>query len=401
MMTRLFALSTLLVLSAPCLASDVESPERLVQANNKFTMELYRKVKGGESNLFLSPYGISSTLTIMHAGAQGDTARGIAEALRFDGIPQPETRVPEYAKTIQQGLGAIQRRGDGQFAMIHSLWAHKAYRIDEDFMFRMKSSYTVEANSADFAGANEDARKKMNAWVDTKTRGRIKDLVKSGAINDRTRLVLANAVWFKAKWEHEFFKRLTVKQDFDTGSGKKVQVDLMTQAMSAGYATNDEVEVLQLAYKGGSISMIVVVPKKAGDLAKVEDKLSPAVLNDWMKLLKPTSITLSFPRFRFSSEFDVTDTLRGMGMKDAFDSAKADFSRMNKAPEKLFISTVMHKACVDVDEEGTEASAAAEAPAAGAEPPPVRVDRSFLFLVRENKYGSILFIGRVVDPSKR
>lgn len=401
-MTRLFAFGLLLaILPAVCLAGEGDSPAKVVQANNKFTMDLYKKVKGAEGNLFLSPYSVSSALTILYAGAQGDTARGMAEALRFDGVFQPETRVHEHAKAIQQGLGAIQRRGDVQFAMIHSLWAHKYYRIDEEFMLRMKAYYAVDSNYADFAGAGEDARKRINAWADTKTRGRIKEIVKAGTIDGNTRLVIANAAWFRAKWENEFFKRQTTKQDFDLGSGKKVQVDMMMQDQSSGYATNNEVEVLQLAYKGGSMSMVVILPRKAEDLTAMEEKLSPELLADLLKPVKTIQIKLYLPRFRFSSEFNVADTLRAMGMRDALDAGRADFSKMNKSPEKLFISTVVHKAYVDVDEEGTEAYAASAAPAALAEPLVVRVDRPFLFLVRENKLGSILFIGRTADPSKR
>ncbi|MBA4387339.1 MAG: serpin family protein [Verrucomicrobia bacterium] len=403
-LTKLIAgvMSGVLVAGA-CPGADIDTPERLVDANNRFTAEIYKRVKDKEGNLFLSPYSISSALAMVYAGAQGNTAKEMADTLHFKDIPQPEVRVHEYCRMLQTGLNAIQKKGDIKLAVANSLWPQKSFKMEDAFIARGKTYYGADVTPVDFVTASEDARKKINTWVEDKTQEKIKDLIKQGMLNDLTRLVLVNAIYFKGKWENEFDKKLTSKMEFDSGAAK-VQADMMTQEKHVGYADTEDVQVLQLGYKGGDMSMVIVLPKNKADLGKIEDKLSNEVLAGWTRKMGRPEVKIFIPKFKVTSEFSLSGTLAAMGMKDAFDAGKADLSGISKGPDRLFISAVAHKAFVDVNEEGTEAAAATGimvgTTAMPAEPLIFRADHPFLFVIRENKTGSILFIGRVVDPTK-
>lgn len=375
----------------------------LVRANNKFSVELYRQIKGKEGNLFLSPYSISTALAMTYGGARGNTAREMARVLHFSDIANPETEVHKLAQGLQGGLADIQKKGDVQLAVANSLWPQKNFKIEETFLKLTKSRYGVDVTPVDFAGATEDARKTINTWVEQKTNDKIKELLKPGMLDPLTRLVLANAIYFKGKWALEFDKKLTSKQEFDTGKDK-IQTDMMTRKDHFRYAQTSEAQILALAYNGGDVSMLVVLPKDKTNLAKVEEKLDGKQLDSWTRQMTSQEVTVTLPKFKTTSEFNLSSTLPAMGMKDAFSAGKADFSGISKPPDALHISAVVHKAFVDVNEEGTEAAAATAVlmtlSAMPDEPVTFIANRPFLFLIMENKSGSILFLGRVVDPSK-
>lgn len=403
MRSRIAGMAGVMALAGACAGMDVDSPERLVAANNKFTADIYKQVKGKDGNLFLSPYSVSSALSMLYAGAKGNTAKEMVDTLNFGSIPQPEMRVHEYCRMLQKGLNAIEKKGDVQLAVANSLWPQKSFKIEDAFTSRLKIAYGADVTPVDFIGASEDARKKINTWVEDKTKDKIKDLIKPGMLNDMTRLVLANAIYFKGKWENEFDKKLTRKEDFDTGSAK-VKADMMMQEKHVGYTDTEEAQVLQLGYKGGDVSMVIVLPKNKADLGKIEEKLSADVLASWTRQMGRPEVKIFLPKFKITSEFSLGGVLATMGIKDAFDSGKADLTGISKGPDRLFVSAVAHKAFVDVNEEGTEAAAATGimvgTTAMPMEPLVFRADHPFLFVIRENKTGSILFIGRVVDPTK-
>ncbi len=257
--------------------------------------------------------------------------------------------------------------------------------------------------TVDFLHALEPARLAINRRVEEQTEEKIKDLIASGVLDTTTRLVLTNAIYFKGDWSRPFKPAATYQDDFHLADGRKVKVPLMRQTDDFGYAEDDRVQALQMHYRGGYLSMTVVLPKAKDGLAEIESDLTPEKLEAWHKALHDREVIVTFPKFTMTSEFDLGRTLGQLGMPLVF-SDQADFSGISPGPEPLKISAVIHKAFVDVNETGTEAAAAtAIGLAAAAAPLPTqpvvfRADHPFLFLIRDRQSGSILFLGRVSQP---
>ncbi|MCK4339529.1 MAG: serpin family protein, partial [Candidatus Cloacimonetes bacterium] len=254
----------------------------------------------------------------------------------------------------------------------------------------------------DFIVACEDARNQINEWVEQKTKDKIKELIKPGILDPLTRLVLVNAIYFKGKWEKEFEKKLTKDTPFWLTPEDSIHCPMMQQKGSFNYCENDSLQILELPYLGDDLSMIVLLPREVDGLKKLENCLTIDNLNKWMNV-SYQEIKVYLPKFKITSGFSLGKTLYDMGMTDAFIPYKADFSGMNGSKE-LFISKVIHKAFVDVNEEGTEAAAATAVvmlkAVAPKQPIVFRADHPFVFLIRDNHSGSVLFLGRMVDPTK-
>jgi serpin B len=399
-------LACLLTVSSLALLGSTEAGERvkgggdataLVQGNNTFALDLYRELATEKGNLFFSPYSISTALGMTYAGARGDTAAQMATTLHF-GLP-PERLHPAFGSLIKEINGAGKPR-KYQLQTANRLWGQKDYGFLPEFLKLTETNYGAGLKEVDFVDAPEEARKAINAWVEEQTRDKIKELIKPGILTAKTRLVLTNAIYFKAAWMHPFLERRTVKGDFHVGADKKVTVPLMHGGVRTGYFKGDDFEGLNLPYESNDLAMIVLLPK-AGGLADLEKRLTAANIQGWLSKLRSHRVTVTLPKFKVTAQFMLKDTLSRMGMPLAFDPAKADFSGMTTR-EKLWISHVIHKAFVDVNEKGTEAAAAtAVLLGGGSAPPPAtfRADRPFVFLIRDNRTGSILFVGRVIDPS--
>jgi serpin B len=283
----------------------------------------------------------------------------------------------------------------------NAIWGHSGYKFKADFLKDLTSFYEAALQTVDFADA-EAARKKINAWVATKTNDKIKDLFPEGVIDATTRMVLANAIYFKGTWSSTFDKDDTRDGTFFTPS--EVKVPMMHQTHRFQYAESDDWQVVQLPYRGGNLAMIIVLPRAKDGLAALESKLSADWLDETTKKLASHKVQLSLPKFKSESAFSLKDTLVAMGMPDAFDRAKADFSRMTDE-DRLCIQAVVHKAVVEVNEEGTEAAAAtgvavglAAAAPQREDPKIMNCDHPFLHMIRDTRTGAILFMGRLLDP---
>lgn len=254
---------------------------------------------------------------------------------------------------------------------------------------------------ADFVGDPDRARRRINRWVEDKTNKKIEDLILERLLDSTTRLVLVNAVYFKADWAAPFPKVATKPDDFALAGGAKIRVLMMNQTIVANYMANADFQLAELPYKDNEVSMVLILPKKNDGLPQVENKLSVSSLKEALALVDAANLQVAMPRFKMTETFSLGGELAKMGMQEAFHSGRADFSGMNN-DEKLFISAVAHKAFVDVNETGTEAAAATGVVEVNRSksrgPIPFRVDQPFLFLLRHNSTGSILFIGRVSDP---
>jgi serpin B len=374
----------------------------LVEGNSAFAFELYKELKEKGGNLFYSPYSISLALAMTYAGASGETAQQMADTLQF--MLEQASLHPAFnwldAELAKRGEGAQGKDGEGfRLNIVNAIWGQEDYEFLPAFLDVLAENYGAGLRIVDFITETEASRLAINDWVSKQTEGRIKDLIPQGAIDALTRLVLTNAIYFNAAWEHSFDKKMTADGPFYLLDGEQVIVPMMKQTESFGYTEGEGYQAVELQYDGGELSMVILLPE-AGKVEAFEEGLQSqqvdAIINDMQNI----QVALTMPRFEFDSEFRLKDTLAGMGMPIAFSSA-ADFSGMTGKRE-LAISDVVHKAFVAVDEAGTEA-AAATAVIVGltAVPEPlveVTINRPFIFLIRDIETGAILFVGRVLNP---
>ena len=389
--------------------------QSLAADNRAFAWDLYQALRGQEGNLFLSPYSISVALAMTHAGARGETEAQMAEALHF-ALPQ-ERLHPTFngldLELVKRGEGAEARaalgvEGEGfRLNIANALWGQTGYPFLPEFLDLLGRNYGAGMRLLDFMADAEAARVTINDWVSDKTEERIKDLIPPGLLSSGTRLVLTNAIYFNAAWANQFTEHLTADGPFHLlddsalGSASVVTVPFMRQTEGFGYAQGDGYQLVELPYAGHELSMVILLPDEGG-FQSVEESLDAATVDAMLDALSYEQLELTLPRFEFEAEFSLAQVLADLGMPLAF-TGDADFSGMT-GDKSLFISAVVHKAFVAVDEEGTEAAAAtavvmAESAIAIEDPVEVKVDRPFLFLIRDIQTGTVLFVGRVMDPS--
>ena len=371
----------------------------LQQGNTRFSFDLYRALQEREGNLFFSPYSISTALAMTYAGARGETEKEMAAVLH---LPPEQVRLHKDFANLQEHLNDLQDKGKVQLNVANALWAQEGQSFLDSFLKLTKKYYGAGVNFVDYAGATEAARKTINDWVEEQTRKKIQELIKKGMLDPSTTLVLCNAIYFKGDWLSKFEKAATRDTEFFVTPDSAVQVPMMNQSMDAKYRKFDGFSALELPYLGKKLSMVALLPEAKDGLPALEQLLSGDQVMQWLAELddsSPLKVEISLPRFKTTCEFELSEILSKMGMPHAF--SDADFSGMT-GQRDLFISKIVHKAYVDVNEEGTEAAAATAVimDKAAFFPLAFRADHPFIFLIRENKTGSILFLGRIVDPTK-
>jgi serpin B len=372
--------------------------QTVVRGNNEFALDLYGRLRGEEGNLFYSPYSISTALAMTYAGARGETAEQMARVLHFS-LDQPRLH-PAFAE-LTRTLNGHGLPRDYRLEVANSLWGDRGLRVRAEFQRLIKVDYGARVRTVDFVRDTEGARRQINRWVEERTNDKIKDLLHKDDVDGRTRLVLVNAIYFKGSWETPFRPERTEKDvAFEVAAGKTVPVPMMRHEGEFNYFENDALQMVELPYEGKELSMLVLLPRRKDGLADLEGSLTADRLGGWLRGLASREVNLGLPRFKMSGRFELAKTLIEMGMPLAFSGA-ADFSGMSDY-EKLFISKIIHQAFVDVNEEGTEAAAASAVvmakEAEPAEPVTFRADHPFLFLLRDTRTGSILFLGRLSNP---
>ncbi len=382
----------------------------LVEGNNSFAFDLYHAISGDEGNLFFSPHSISTALAMAYAGAGGETGAQMARTLRFS---LPEDRLHPAFNALDFALQSGPGADDGDaftLNVANSVWGQNDYGFLPDYLDTLAVNYGQEVRPVDFRRDYEGARLRINDWVADETGDRIKDLIPEGALNELTRLVLANAIYFNAAWQAPFDERATGDRPFHLLDGTQREVPMMRQQSDLRYASGDGYQAVELPYVGGDAVMTILVPD-AGRFAEFQDSLTGQAVRDAVGSLETRLVRLTMPRFEMESDFNLSETLKHMGMPDAFDDERANFSGMDgrlcrsRGDICLLISDVLHKAFVSVDETGTEAAAATAVivgvtRAVQPDPDPIHlvVDRPFLFLIRDLDTGAILFLGRVILP---
>ncbi|NLX12483.1 MAG: serpin family protein [Phycisphaerales bacterium] len=367
-------------------------------AGNRFALELYAKLKAGDSNIFYSPYSISTALAMTWAGARGATAEQMAGVLHFERAAE---EIHADFKRLIEAQNEAGQKGDYELSVANALWGQKGYGFLKEYLELVENSYHAALREVDFDRAAEEARKTVNKWVEDKTKEKIKDLLQPGTIERGTTLILTNAIYFKGQWLMPFQEARTKNEPFALSDGTKIDVPMMNQADRFGYTEDDQVQVLELPYVGEGLSMVIILPRQKGGIGDIESMLTISKLDDWLGTLRKRNVVATIPKFTMTCEFSLGDVLQAMGMPLAFSGA-ADFSGMT-GNKDLFIAAVIHKAFVEVNEEGTEAAAATAVnmvrSAMIVKPDPVfRADHPFVFMIRDAHSGAILFVGRVMNP---
>ena len=380
---------------------------KLAQGSNAFGFDLYKRLQKEPGNLVMSPASITTALAMTWGGAKGETADQMKKVLHFDGSADEVMATSgKLALSLENPDRPI------TFRIANQLFGEKTFKFEQPFLDKTKATYGAPLELLDFRGGAEAARSKINGWVEQETEKRIQDLIPKGGVNGDTRLVLVNAIYFLGDWENPFEKDKTKQAAFFTTKSDKADVPMMNQTSSYKYVKKDGVQALELPYKGGAMSMVVVLPDAVDGLAAVEKSLDAKKLDDLVTAMNRERVWAQIPKFEIAPQASLSlgDHLVEMGMKAAFDAGKADFTLIANPPspeDRLYIGKVFHKGFVKVDEKGTEAAAATAVvmPRAGsaapAQPTEFKADHPFLFFIRDNASGLVLFMGRVADPAKK
>ncbi|XP_019640744.1 PREDICTED: leukocyte elastase inhibitor-like isoform X7 [Branchiostoma belcheri] len=372
--------------------------EQLSAANTEFALSLYRQLCGDGGNVFFSPYSISVALAMTSLGARGSTEAAMKGTLCYKDMSNDVLH--STFSTLHQQLYASDKY---TLQTANRLYGEQTYSFLQDFLNATKKNYGAELASVDFKGAAEQVRGTINKWVEEQTKDKIKDLIPAGAVDAMTRLVLVNAIYFKGNWDKQFKAEMTQDMDFNINNNEKVKVPMMKMEEKFNYGEfqDQKFRVLELPYVEKELSMLIFLPDEVEGIRNLESALTATTLQTVSSQMYSTKVNLMLPRFKLEQDFSLGETLKKMGMGEAF-SDGADFSGMSAAAD-LFISEVVHKAFVEVNEEGTEAAAATgvimvtlSAPLFP--PPDFIVDRPFLFLIRDNQSNSVLFCGRLFRP---
>ncbi|PPD57351.1 serpin family protein [Dehalogenimonas etheniformans] len=375
----------------------------LVAGNTDFAMALYQVLREQDGNLFYSPYSISEALAMTWGGARNETEKRMADALSFS-LSQADLHAAfNYLDAALASRGQDAKGKDDQplvLKVVNAIWGQKDFTFTADYLDLLAQNYGAGLRILDFIKSPEESRRTINEWVAKETEQRIKDLIPQGSINELTQLVLTNAVYFNGGWLTPFDKALTRDGSFFLLSGQKVNVPMMNQTESMGYASGPGYQAVELKYDSGELSMVIILPE-AGTLSSFESGLDGQKLEKIIDGLKANSVNLTMPKFEFDSSFGLKSALSTLGMPIAF-SDNADFSGMDGKTD-LQIQDVVHKAFISVNEAGTEAAAASGVVVGGTSMPvdqaTVTLDHPFLFLIRDIATGAVIFTGRVTDPS--
>ena len=390
-----FLLSSFVYLNAN---NDVQT---LVKDNNNFTFELYQELKTSKENIFFSPYSIYTAFAMTYAGAKHKTEKEIAKTL---GYSLKEALPPSLAK-LQLQLDSINTK-EIVLSTVNSLWAQKDYTFLDSFMDLNKKYYGSSIYFVDYKNNPEKARQGINTWVEKKTKNKIKELLEPSKVDNLTKLILCNAIYFKGNWNSKFDSKNTHEKDFYISKRKTKKCKMMQQKQKFRYEDFGNFSAIELPYKGNHLSMIVFLPKEIDGLSQLEKSLNGDNVEQWIESLygtNKTKISLSFPRFKTTYATSLKKSLINMGMPTPF-SGSADFSGMT-GTKYLYIDDAIHKAFIEINEKGSEAAAATAVIISTKrlyikKDLEIKADHPFIFFIKENHTGTILFMGRVLDPSK-
>jgi serpin B len=362
------------------------------QNNSDFAFDLYHSLVKQHENIFFSPFSISSALTMTAAGAKGNTFKEMSKVLHLSKDPQ----------LFYLGLLPQLKSKDYDFLIANRLWGKQGADFNKDFLQKLKDHYSADLTPLDFSAKPEESRATINKWVEEKTNFKIKEIMPVNSINALTELVITNALYFKGVWAEAFNKALTRTDSFFETATEKKQTSFMNKLNHFYVAENKKAQLIEIPYKGLELSFVIILPKDKNGLSDFEKTWNYQDLDKLYKSGESKEVHLSIPKFIAEGSFELNENLKQLGMVQAFDEHHADFDGIRKAKteaDKLYISTVAHKSFIEIDEVGTEATAATEVSMAkgGGMPEPVlefKADHPFIYLIRHQASGAILFMGR-------
>ncbi len=366
-------------------------------ASNRFAFSLFSNLaQNDKSNVFFSPYSISNAFSMIYEGARGNTKSEIQSIFHFT---ESDLARRDSVKILDSELN--NPNGTYKLDIANALWIQNDFTVLKNYTDTLEKYYAAKALNLDFKNKPEDSRQMINKWVENKTEQKIKDLLPPDSINDLTRVVLTNAIYFKGNWTNQFDGTQTREENFTTADQHIVKVSMMTTQSNFKYVLDKDLQVLEMPYQGGALSMIVLLPAE-NNLKPLTGSLSVERLNEWKSKLIPEQITVYMPKFTIDTKYILNDNLSFMGMPSAFSPNDADFTGIT-GKKDLYISTVVHQAFVKVDEKGTEAAAATgislSATSAHLSSKVFKADHPFMFLIYDNQTGLVLFIGQMTNPS--
>lgn len=388
-----------IVTEPPTVPSSVFLADGVIEANEQFAFDLYAKYKSEEGNLFFSPYSISSALAMTYEGAKGKTAEEMQAVLH---LPDDQERIRADFASINNELNKADKAYE--LTTANALWAQEDYPFVEDYFNVVAEYYGGQVTNLDFTTDTEKSRVTINNWVEDKTNDKIKDLIPEGVLTPMTRLVLTNAIYFKADWDSQFEAKDTRDGPFQLDSGQSVTAPMMRQTNDYNYGETGNLQILEMDYRGDDLSMLIILPKD-GYLNQVEDAFNQNKLSDWKSGMGTEEVRVILPKFTFETKYFMAKDLQEMGMPTAFIYPGADFTGMSPTGE-LYIDEVIHQTFVEVAEYGTEAAAAtavvmeAGGVRATDEPKIFNADHPFIFIIQQKDSGNILFMGRLSDPTQ-
>jgi serpin B len=370
------------------------------KANRAFGVRLYKQLAKEPGNVFISPVSIAAAFGPVAAGARGETATAVGRALGF----RPDPKL--LPRRVGGLLRALRTEGDGaKVSIANALWVTERHPLKPAFVADVRSEFDSTAETLDFVKSARAAQR-INAWAESETNGKIKNLFGEDAFDDATALVVTNAVHFLGDWAEPFNAFYTRQEPFFLPGGEQRELAMMSGEKSAKYFADDALQMIDLPYKGGALSMVLILPRDRDGLPALEEQLSDAKLGEWLRKLDTSTppdvvqgVMVQLPKVEIDNDYNLGDPLKTLGMGLAFDRLKANFGGMSD--KQLFISEALHKTFLRIDEKGTEA-AAATAVVMGAERsgPELlfRADHPFLALIRDKNSGAILFMGRIAQP---
>jgi serpin B len=381
-----------------------EDIQALVDGNNGFAFDLYRSLRSQPGNLLFSPYSISVALAMTYGGARGDTESEMAETLRYT-LPQDRLH-PAFDQLdlnlAKPGSSNLKDEQPMQLNITNAVWAEQTFTFLQDYLDLIGHYYGAGIQLADFINNPDIVRNEINNWVSDRTNRKIKDLLPQGVPDKDTRMILVNAIYFKANWLDQFEPGYTHPSPFHLLDGSDITIPMMHQVIHTGYGRGSDYQAVEIPYVGGTAAMDIIVPD-SGKFSDFESNIDAEQLDQILNSIQPTLVEFGMPKYEFTNSFELSEQLKMLGMTKAFDAQQADFSGMD-GDRDLYISAAIHKAFISVDEAGTEA-AAATAITMGVTSAPMpgialTIDRPFIFVISDLKSGQILFVGRVLNPAE-
>lgn len=375
------------------------SVENLVKANTDFAFSLQKNLEEDKGNQFFSPYSISAAFAMVYAGANGQTAKQMEQALNFPSDPHLLARA---LSDLNEQLTAHLTPPSNKFTLANGIWVEQSFAFSPRFLNILSNDYHAKIAEADFVDNAVGAQQQINHWVKQKTNNKIQSIIADNMLDAQTKMVLVNAIYFNSDWLKPFKKQYTQQKNFYIDGQQTVKVAMMQQRGRFSIAQNNEAKLISLPYKGGRFSMLVLLPNDSNKINELQQQLTITKLNELRSTMVSTDVELSLPKFNLETNYNLVPYMQDLGMKDAF-TMRADFSKMTDS-KGLYISSVIHKAFIEVDEAGTEAAAVTAILVGKTSIPQYMIfnaNRPFLFFIQDNRSQSILFMGRLNLPNSQ